>query len=145
MPSVSSEKHGLNPKLYQPDFLEEKLHSYLTLPLSERRPEDLAEIDVQFTLTFHYFVNDLHIGHIDPYKKLGQKWNRNGRQLDLATYIARTLTPKSRLKLKNEILSLAPQHAAYKVLLKNLAFYRKIRQQGGWEKVPGSDKSTLDD
>lgn len=132
----SSSTHGLNPERYDSELLEANLHSLLKTNPAERTAQQLAENDVLLTLILHTFIKDLRYGHVNPYRAIGQKWNRHSRKVALHDHINLILKLQTSSEIEKAILSLAPHCSAYLELRNQLATYQKIVNQRAWEAIP---------
>lgn len=109
-----------------------------TSPLSQwaGSPEtgaDAADFDIAMTRSLFRYAHDVQLGRVAPndvYKDVSLPPER----LDAAAALASALANDA---MKKFVTELPPQHPGYRGLVKALAIYRDIAEQGGWPKVPG--------
>jgi L,D-transpeptidase YcbB len=103
---------------------------------------DAADFDIAMTTALFHYALDVRLGRIKPsdvYKDV----SLTPQDFDVADALAKALKSDT---LSQFLQSLPPHHPGYRGLVKALALYRGIADQGGWPKVPagislqGNDK-----
>ena len=139
----SAREHGLPPEDYHAERIESLL-SDLSIggdragttaldTVTEPRLRHLAELDLLLTDAFLSYGAHLASGRVDP-RSIDPLWIVNGRERDVAAFLARTLeegrSPEAGLA------DLAPRQPGYARLQEALSAYRRLASTGGWPRVP---------
>jgi len=129
-----AQQEGLNPEDYGVTHIE-KLTARLeevTRAGAAARSETWAEWDV--LLTDAFFLYGLHVseGRLDPGKWFYQ-WVPYRRTTDLVKILTEALKGND---VEGALRRLPPRYPAYGQLRTELAKYRRIAAQGGWEPIP---------
>lgn len=121
-----AEKHGLNPKDYHLETLQNAQLDASGVCCAEL---DILATDALARLAFH-----LHFGKLDP-AELEPKWNfaRNMAGVSPVNALTRLLQADD---LGAALEALAPQTAHYQRLLNALSDYRALAVEGDWPSVP---------
>jgi murein L,D-transpeptidase YcbB/YkuD len=113
--------HGLSPKNYDTDILQQKLQP--ALKLKPDAYKELALYDTAISIALLRFVHDLHYGRVNPQ---GINFNlklREKKLLDLPLLIKNSLAQTTLLELP---LAVEPQLKQYQKLKQALANYRQL-------------------
>lgn len=93
---------------------------------------DAADFDIAMTRSLFRYAHDVRLGRSKPgdvYKDA----NLPPQDFDVAAALTSALNSD---KLSKFLADLPPRHPGYRGLVKALAIYRDIVEQGGWPKVP---------
>ncbi|MDO9423084.1 MAG: L,D-transpeptidase family protein [Methylobacter sp.] len=118
---ANAANHGLNPKNYDTESLQQKLQ--LALKLKPDSYKELALYDTALSISLLRYLHDLHYGRINPQ---GINFNlklREKKLLDLPLLIKNSLTQNTLAELP---LSVEPQLKQYPKLKQALASYRQL-------------------
>ncbi len=131
-------REGLNPEDYGIDRLEALLSdvSRRSWPAGNVSPETWAELDLLLTNGFFLYGTHVSEGRLDPAKWFYQ-WVPYRRSLDLVPLLKEALDGRD---VEGALRSLPPRYPAYAQLRTELAKYRQIAAQGGWEPIPEHPK-----
>ncbi len=131
-------REGLNPKDYGIERLEALLSdvSRNSWTAGNVAPETWAELDLLLTNAFFLYGTHVSEGRLDPAKWFYQ-WVPYRRSLDLVPLLKEAL---DRRDVEGALRSLPPRYPAYAQLRTELAKYRQIAAQGGWEPIPEHPK-----
>jgi len=123
-----ADRQGLTVSDYGYDALAGQIQSIDDAPMS-LAPAELAALDVQLSLAFVTYAVDIHRGRIEPGRKIRPRWYKDLPPGDYAGALARATTEGS---VDDALAELRPPHAGYALLVKALADYRAIVDNGGW-------------
>lgn len=127
-----AEREGLRPADYRLPELRRTLER-LRPSLEKQRPEAFAVVDLELTRRFLDYGADLLAGRLDP-KAVSSEWYIRERR----SSIDGTLRGAAQGQDFNGMMApLRPDLPEYAELVKALAVYRDILQQGGWPAISG--------
>jgi murein L,D-transpeptidase YcbB/YkuD len=131
-----AEQHGLTPADYRLEAVAEALA--LAARGDAAQTERLAELDIALTDSLVRIVDHLRHGKVEP-SAVYPDWNFNRRAGEAAE-----LSSLSAAIARGEILAAVehacPQYPVYKRLLRALAQYRQLMNEGGWPTVDAGPK-----
>ena len=125
---TNADSHGLKPQDYQ-------LEKISTL-LSEWGGEEIAELDLLFSVAFIAYAEDMVNGRFDP-EKIGDQWF-----IEQPTY--KPLRDLYRISNNNgdnterQLTALEPPFKAYQALREQLAYFQALVLGGGWPTLDGT-------
>ena len=117
---------GLNPATYRDD----RLGQVFTDNRRPGSPDQLADLDVDLSERFIALAHDLHSGVIDD-PAIHVQWQEPKQPLDFKS----ALKAASQGNAAGKLADLAPQQPEYQALVKALARYQAIADQGGWPQI----------
>ncbi len=97
-----------------------------------RSPAELATLDIRLSLAFVAYAVDLHRGRIEPGRDVRPRWYEELPPGDYAGALARATDAGD---VDDALAELRPPHAGYTLLVKALADYRAIVDNGGWPTI----------
>ncbi|HEX6432638.1 MAG TPA: L,D-transpeptidase family protein, partial [Gemmatimonadales bacterium] len=127
-----AEREGLRPADYRLSELRRTLER-LRPSLEKQRPEAFAVLDLELTKRFLDYGADLLAGRLDP-KVVASEWYIRARRSSIEGTLRGAVQAE---EFEGMVAPLRPQLPGYAELVKGLAGYRKILEQGGWPRVPG--------
>jgi L,D-transpeptidase YcbB len=127
-----AERDGLRPADYRLSELRRTLER-LRPSLEKQRPEAFAVLDLELTKRFLDYGADLLAGRLDP-KVVASEWYIRARRSSIEGTLRGAVQAE---EFEGMVAPLRPQLAGYAELVKGLAGYREILEQGGWPRVPG--------
>ncbi len=131
--------HGLDPEDYQAAEIRQMLSEVLKtkkIPLERYKT-------IELTLTAHYllFNYDLIKGRVNPYK-ISKYWFYLDKKADVTSSIAELSSSKD---LEKHFAAIIPKTDGYQQMTRQLAYYRQIKQNGGWPGIsPWSSSYVLE-
>jgi murein L,D-transpeptidase YcbB/YkuD len=102
--------------------------------------DDAARYDIALTTVVLRYAREVHTGRFKP-KDIHSDVLLPTVNFDAAWYLNRAIDSGSPATYLAE---LAPSHPEYRRLVKALAHYRAIAEEGGWSLVPGNTEIRLD-
>lgn len=95
-----------------------------------KTPRESAQLDLLLSAALYRYSNDVYSGRYKP-RDMDTDWHIQNGALDSHRLFADVAMKKSIAPL---LKSLPPQHSGYQSLKKELWRFRKLEQQGGWQK-----------
>ncbi|MES1924096.1 L,D-transpeptidase family protein [Salinisphaera sp. T31B1] len=123
-----ADRQGLIAADYGYDRLAERIETLDAAP-GPLQPADLAKLDIRLSRAFVAYAVDLHRGRIEPGRDLRPRWYEDLPPGDYAGALARATDDGN---VDDALAELRPPHAGYTLLVKALADYRAIVDDGGW-------------
>ncbi|WP_419175149.1 L,D-transpeptidase family protein [Desulfosediminicola sp.] len=121
-----SEKHGLNPLIYQVGEIRQLWNS--------KNATDLAKLDTLLTYNLVHYIHDISYGQLSPSVTNPQLFPEAGyRDFNPVFAIQQVRFANN---IKDYLEQLPPQHVHYTSLKNALEKYRIIALQGGWPYLP---------
>lgn len=102
---------------------------------ARRTPLDatsLARLDLRLSTAFVAYALDMHRGRVDPSRDIRPRWYGELPAGDYAGALARATDQGN---VDDALAELRPPHAGYALLVKALADYRAITDNGGWPRI----------
>lgn len=124
-----ADTHGLKPRNYHLERIEERLAEARTEP---SKPRALAELDILLTDAYLLYASHLLAGHVNP-ETLGAEWYLRRPQADLPKLLRDALESGD---IAGSLNSLLPAGPAYGMLQDALRQYRDMTANGGWPSIP---------
>ncbi len=138
-----SETHGLNPEKYHKSKIFSLTKKLIDKEYANEKERNFItkELDILFTDAYISLAYDMYYGFgnwreivkISETKKEKFEWLRENKNINLIDYLAKRFIKK---EVKKAIDDLAPPYKEYENLKKALSFYKKIAENGGFEKIP---------
>jgi L,D-transpeptidase YcbB len=127
-----AEREGLRAADYRLGELRRTLER-LGQSLEKQRPEAFAVLDLELTRRFLDYGADLLAGRLDP-KAVASEWYIRARRSTIEGTLRGAVQAE---EFQGITAPLRPQLPGYAELVKALAGYREILEDGGWPRVPG--------
>lgn len=131
-----ADQQGLNPNNYHSSAIAEQMR-LLEHPLDQTdRIKKLVDMDLLLSDAFLTYSSHLLQGQLNA-ETLTSKWEVARQAVNIICSLADAVNLCS---IDSMLEKLVPQHQGYRLLLKALAEYRRIKDQGGWNRVSAGRK-----
>jgi len=126
-----ADRQGLTVADYGYDVLAQRIQSIEDAGQT-LSPDDIATLDIRLSLAFVAYAVDLHRGRVEPGRDVRPRWYEELPTGDYAGALARATDAGD---VDDALAELRPPHAGYTLLVKALADYRAIVDNGGWPTI----------
>jgi len=130
----NSYRDGLHPEDYHLEAIENILSTIRDRQRRNQPLNHLRLVDLDLLLTDAFLVLGSHFfgGRVDPVT-LDPDWHPSRREIDLGTVLHDALANQ---RIQHSLKNLLPRHPDYFRLRESLAYYRTVKDDGGWPLIP---------
>ena len=130
----NSYRDGLHPEDYHLEAIENILSTIRDRQRRNQPLNHLRLVDLDLLLTDAFLVLGSHFlgGRVDPVT-LDPDWHPSRREINLGTVLHDALANQ---RIQHSLKNLLPRHPDYFRLRESLAYYRTVKDDGGWPLIP---------
>ncbi|ANQ50274.1 L,D-transpeptidase family protein [Flammeovirga sp. MY04] len=128
---------GLNPEHYHLEIINKLLETH------PRSPKEQAQLDILLTDAGILLSSHLIWGKVQP-ESISTTWNYDSKEFD-GDRVELFLEPIQGNLIKEAVEQLKPKNELYVGLKKSLFEFRKIKENGGWHKLPKMENLEIGD